>query len=78
MLRVFGSLRLSGKRRQLSICEEDDMSVQVTVGAQALHLVVQLNKVGKQKNSLCNGGESYEAIVNTAKVENGGDSRPVL
>ncbi|MDH0373180.1 hypothetical protein N7340_15580 [Comamonas aquatica] len=54
------------------------MSVQVTVGAQALHLVVQLNKVGKQKNSLCNRGESYEAIVNTAKVENGGDSRPVL
>ncbi len=54
------------------------MSVQVTVGAQALHLVVQLNKVGKQRRSLCDGGKSFESIANTAKVENGGDFRPVL
>lgn len=54
------------------------MSVLLKIGAATQAVVVQLNKVGKQKNSLCNGGESYEAIVNTAKVENGGDSRPVL
>lgn len=57
------------------ICE---LYFMVALSIPPLYLVVQLNKVGKQKNSLCNGGESYEAIVNTAKVENGGDSRPVL